>query len=105
MVGKLEFHLYRKLHGASASIKRGDEYGNLEKILPGVSSMVIARGGREAEPSEYGRALLPGVLTGSGRKTWWSVDVIVANREYDNWHSTELSLVFCDSEASLKVQE
>lgn len=23
----------------------------------------------------------------------------------DNWHSTELSLVFCDSEASLKVQE
>ena len=39
------------------------------------------------------------------RESWWSVDVIVANREYDNWHSTELSLVFCDSEASLKVQE
>ena len=50
MAAKLEFHLYRKLHGASASIKRGDEYGNLEKILPGVSSMVIAGGGREAEP-------------------------------------------------------
>ena len=34
------------------------------------------------------------------RESWWSVDVIVANRECDNWHSTELSLVFCDSEAS-----
>lgn len=39
------------------------------------------------------------------RESWWSVDVIVANRECDNWHATELSLVFCDSEASLKVQE
>lgn len=39
------------------------------------------------------------------RESWWSVDVIVANRECDNWNATELSLVFCDSEASLKVQE
>lgn len=39
------------------------------------------------------------------RESWWSVDVIVANRECDNWHATELSLVFSDSEASLKVQE
>lgn len=38
------------------------------------------------------------------RESWWSTDIIVASREYDSWYATELSLLFCEGEESLKMQ-